>query len=51
MSNDLKKISDEGIFEDTSNTIRKALLDTQIKNSSKTGIAKTAFEIALNQLV
>jgi glutamate dehydrogenase/leucine dehydrogenase len=51
MSNDLKKISDEGIFEDTSSTIRNALLDTQIKNNSKTGIAKTAFEIALNQLV
>jgi glutamate dehydrogenase/leucine dehydrogenase len=51
MSNDLKKISDEGVFEDTSNTIRNALLDTQIKNNSKTGIAKTAFEIALNQLV
>lgn len=51
MSNDIDVISDEAIFSDTSNIIRKAIVKTHAKNSSKTGIAKTAFEIALNQLV
>ncbi len=51
MSNDLKEISDKGIFEDTSSTIENALKAAHAKNSNKTGIAKTAFEIALNQLV
>jgi glutamate dehydrogenase/leucine dehydrogenase len=51
MSNDLKEISDKGIFEDTSSTIENALKAAHAKNSGKTGIAKTAFEIALNQLV
>jgi len=51
MSNDLKEISDKGIFEDTSNTIFKALENAHAKNPGKTGIAKAAFEIALNQLV
>lgn len=51
MSNDLQNLSDEGIFSDTSETIRKALENTHAKNSSSKGIAKTAFEIALNQLV
>jgi glutamate dehydrogenase/leucine dehydrogenase len=51
MSNDLKNLSDEGIFEDTSAIIRDALAKAHAKNPSKTGIAKTAFEIALNQLV
>ena len=51
MSNDLKEITDDGIFSDTSNIIRNAIKKTQEKNGSKTGIAKTAFEIALNQLV
>lgn len=51
MSNDLKELTDEGIFEDTSNIIRDALIKTHANNSSKTGIAKAAFEIALNQLV
>lgn len=51
MSNDLKVLSDEGIFEDTSSIIRKALEKTHSKNNSNTGIAKTAFEIALNQLI
>jgi glutamate dehydrogenase/leucine dehydrogenase len=51
MSNDLKEISDKGIFEDTSNTIFKALENAHAKNAGKTGIAKSAFEIALNQLV
>ena len=51
MSNDLKTLTDEGIFNDTSNTILSALKDAHAKNPSKTGIAKAAFEIALNQLV
>lgn len=51
MSYDLKEITDEGIFKDTSDTILSALKTTHLKNSSKTGIAKAAFEIALNQLV
>mgnify|MGYP006183353373 CR=1 FL=1 len=51
MSNDLGVLTDQGIFEDTSSTIRQALQNTYNKNSAKTGIAKSAFEIALNQLI
>jgi glutamate dehydrogenase/leucine dehydrogenase len=51
MSNDLKELTDKGIFEDTSNVIGDALKKAHAKNPSKTGIAKAAFEIALNQLV
>lgn len=51
MSNDLKELTDQGIFEDTSSIIKEALQKTYAKNSRKTGIAKAAFEIALNQLV
>lgn len=51
MSNDLGTLTDQGIFEDTSATIRKALENAHSKNNGKTGIAKAAFEIALNQLV
>lgn len=51
MSNDLKELTDQGIFEDTSNIIRDALQKAHAKNPAKTGIAKAAFEIALNQLV
>lgn len=51
MSNDLKAITDAGIFEDTSSIIREALVKTHQANPSKTGIAKAAFEIALKQLV
>jgi glutamate dehydrogenase/leucine dehydrogenase len=51
MSNDLPKLEDELIFEDTSTTIKNALKTTFEVNPAKTGIAKTAFEIALKQLV
>lgn len=51
MSNDLREITDQGIFEDTSAIIREALVKAHAKNAAKTGIAKAAFEIALNQLV
>lgn len=45
------ELTDESIFDDTSNIIRKALEKTYKKNQSRTDIAKTSFEIALNQLV
>jgi len=44
-------MKDQAIFDDTSITIKKALTRTFNKKSSKTEICKTAFEIALNQLV
>tara|TARA_B110000285_G_scaffold124610_1_gene140646 strand:- start:6739 stop:7968 length:1230 start_codon:yes stop_codon:yes gene_type:complete len=51
MSNDLKKLEDQKIFEDTSKIIKEALEATYKVNSKSTGLAKTAFEIALNQLI
>jgi glutamate dehydrogenase/leucine dehydrogenase len=51
MSVDLKEMSDEDIFKDTSEIIRQALKNTHLKQPQKRGIAKTAFEIALNQLI
>jgi glutamate dehydrogenase/leucine dehydrogenase len=44
-------LSDEGIFEDTSRTIRKAIADVKLVHPEKTGIAKAAFEIALKKLI
>ncbi len=44
-------MQDEAIFNDTSETIRKALVKTFEKNNSKKEICKTAFEIALKQLI
>ncbi len=51
MSHDLDELSDEGIFDDTSNIIKEAMIKAYEKNSNKTNIAKTAFEIALNKLI
>ncbi|MDA9564301.1 amino acid dehydrogenase, partial [Flavobacteriales bacterium] len=51
MSNDIGNLEDGAIFEDTSNIIKESLMAAHAKNSSKTHIAKTAFEIALNQLI
>lgn len=51
MSNDLGGIEDQLIFEDTSSIIRNALENTYKLHNEKTGIAKAAFEIALQQLV
>lgn len=51
MSSDLHKLTDQGIFEDTSNIIKTALVAAHAKNPNKTNIAKTAFEIALNKLI
>jgi hypothetical protein len=51
MSSDIPKLTDQGIFEDTSMTIKNALVATHAKNKNKTNIARSAFEIALNKLV
>jgi glutamate dehydrogenase/leucine dehydrogenase len=45
------QMTDEAIFNDTSRTIRKAIQDTYNSRKSKTHISKTAFEIALKQLI
>jgi len=45
------QMTDEAIFTDTSMTIKNAIRNTYDNNSTKTNISKTAFEIALNQLV
>ncbi len=45
------QMTDEAIFNDTSNTIKNALLNVNKQNQSKTEISKTAFEIALGQLI
>ena len=44
------QMTDEAIFFDTSETIKKAIEKTHALNSSKTNISATAFEIALKQL-
>ena len=51
LMNPNSEMTDTAIFEDTSATIMKALKETHQFNSSKTDISKTAFEIALNQLI
>jgi glutamate dehydrogenase/leucine dehydrogenase len=42
---------DEAIFSDTSNTIKRALKKIYTQHPYKTDICKTAFEIALKQLI
>lgn len=44
-------IEDELIFNDTSDTIRKAILNIFKHNSTKTNLSKTAFQIAFKQLL
>jgi len=51
MSNDIGVIEDEAIFEDTSKTIKDALQNVYNNNNSNERISKTAFEIALKQLI
>jgi len=51
MENDLQVLNEFSIFEDTSSKIKDALQASYDVNSSKTHIAKTAFEIALKQLI
>ena len=50
MQSDIE-MKDTAIFEDTSAVIRKAMVNAHAVSSSKTNIAKTAFEIALNELL
>ncbi|WP_223032997.1 Glu/Leu/Phe/Val dehydrogenase dimerization domain-containing protein [Hanstruepera marina] len=45
------QMTDEAIFNDTSNTIKKAMQKVYEQNQSQTQISKTAFEIALGQLI
>ncbi|QWX83065.1 amino acid dehydrogenase [Cellulophaga sp. HaHaR_3_176] len=44
-------MDDELIFNDTSTTIKKAILNIFEQNKTKQNISKTAFEIALKQLI
>jgi glutamate dehydrogenase/leucine dehydrogenase len=44
-------MTDEAIFNDTSETIKNAIQKSYNNNPSKTNISKTAFEIALKQLI
>ncbi len=45
------EMSDEAIFNDTSEVIRKAIQEIFEQSSSKTDMAATGFEIALSQLI
>ncbi len=45
------QMTDEAIFMDTSETIKKAIQNTYSAKQAKTNISKTAFEIALKQLL
>jgi glutamate dehydrogenase/leucine dehydrogenase len=45
------QMTDEAIFSDTSNIIKKAIQNVYDKNPNTTQLSKTAFEIALTQLV
>ncbi|MGB7396102.1 MAG: Glu/Leu/Phe/Val dehydrogenase dimerization domain-containing protein [Pricia sp.] len=44
-------MDDELIFNDTSDTIRKAILNIFKQNTSKRNISRTGFEIALKQII
>lgn len=44
-------MDDELIFNDTSNTIRNAILNIFNQNNTKINLSKTGFEIALKQLI
>ena len=45
------QMTDDAIFEDTSNIIKQAIQNVYDRSPNKTEISKTAFEIALKQLV
>ena len=45
------QMTDEAIFNDTSNRIKEAIEKVYNKNQLKTGISATAYEIALEQLI
>ena len=44
-------LTDDTIFSDTANTIKKALEETFKLNSTKTKLSKTAYEIALSKIL
>ena len=46
-----RKVTDDEIFSDTSQTIEKAMQKVYDENPSKTGLAEAAFRIALSQLI
>lgn len=46
-----RKITDDDIFKDISHTIENALVKIHQQNPGKTGLASTAFKIALSQLI
>jgi glutamate dehydrogenase/leucine dehydrogenase len=48
---DDSQLNDIAIFTAVSETIKEAMLKTFKKNNTKTNISKTAFEIALKQLI
>ena len=50
MEDDIE-MTDISIFKAVSDTIKNALQNTYKMNNNKTAISKTAFEIALKQLV
>jgi Arc/MetJ-type ribon-helix-helix transcriptional regulator len=50
MSDEIKEMTDEGIFNDTSITIQKALIEIHASHKEKTGITSQAFDIALKKL-
>ena len=45
------QMTDEAIFNDTSEIIKKAIKNVYSNNNTKTGVSATAFEIALSQLI
>ncbi|MEL6534117.1 MAG: Glu/Leu/Phe/Val dehydrogenase dimerization domain-containing protein [Bacteroidota bacterium] len=47
----VQEVTDEAIFNDVSETIRKALAHVHATNPDHTGVSKTALELALKQLV
>ena len=46
-----RKVTDDEIFSDTSQTIENAMQKVYDENPSKTGLAEAAFRIALSQLI
>ncbi len=51
LMSDKAEVTDQAIFDDVSNTIRKALEKTVAENPGKTKLAESSFKIALAQLV
>ena len=45
------QMTDDAIFEDTSKIIEQAIQNIYDRDTSKTNMSKTAFEIALKQLI